>query len=703
MPIRKGQMRLKSISGSFRPETVNEEERTVEVVFTTGEGGKRYDWYEGVEYIEELDVTDASIRTGRLDKGLSVLDSHNTYGGIDNVFGITEGYRIENGEMIGTVRFASDEKSDERFRKVADGILRHVSLGYKVHKYFKSRGADDKLDTYRAVDWEPTELSFVPVSFETTNGVRSEQRENEPTFAVEIEEETMNKDQLVRLAFLQGLENRTAEQTAEMNTLLQLQRMYADDVQSRTEVPAPAAPAAVVTPEVQRTEVAPAPTAPAAVAPQVNADEIRQQAAADSAEMFTACRNVGLSTEYAERAIADGKSLEVFRAELITELGNRDSEFIIPNTGVELNSDGRSDNRAAQIDAAVAAIQYRNGDNVELNDTIRGFTGMRLLDMARHFAGQGNELGYSPMKVAKRAFHTNSDFPLILENVMNKSLNRGYTETPQTFRDLGTRTTHNDFRDRKTYTLGDAPNLLPLGEHGEYKAGTFSESGEQYGLATYARKIGFTREMLINDDMNALSNVPTMFGAASSRLESDVVWGLLLNYDFFTNSANNILMSDQKALFHADHGNLLEAGSALSETALSNLRLLGRNMKTLDGNYMNVTYKTLVMGGDLETTAEKLLQNNFVAAKSADTNSFLNKLDFRIEPRVAAVSATQYLAFAKSIEIDTFEYAYLAGEEEMMVDVVNSIDVDGMMVRVRKDFGAGLKDYRGMAKATGAA
>jgi len=166
-------MSSKSLRGTFRPSTLNEKERTVEIVFTTGEGGRRYDWYEGVEYIEELDVTPQSVRTNRLDKGLSVIDNHNSYEGIDGVFGVTEDYRFENGELIGTARFASDEDSEKRFRKIVDGILRHVSLGYIVHEYTKSRGKDDRLDTYRATDWEPTELSFTPVSFETTNGVRN--------------------------------------------------------------------------------------------------------------------------------------------------------------------------------------------------------------------------------------------------------------------------------------------------------------------------------------------------------------------------------------------------------------------------------------------------------------------------------------------------------------------------------------------------
>ncbi len=701
-------MQKKSISGKFKPETVNLDERTVEVSFTTGEGGRRIDWHQGIEYIEELAVDAIAVRTGRLDKGLSVLDSHNVYNGIDDVFGITEDYRFENGELLGTVRFAEDELSDARFKKIASGILRHVSLGYKVHKYLKSRGEDDKLPTYLATDWEPTELSFVPVSFETTNGVRAGQRENEPTYMVEIEETNMNKQQLARLAFLQGSATRTAEEEIELTNLIALRDSTV------------AAPAASATPNAQtvRIEVAPAaPTAPAAPAavnredetpPVINRDEIETETRKALGIMVTACDNVGLNRSFADKAFADGKNVDQFRELLIAEMANADSEYIVNNHGVELNSDNRSDAKQVEIEAATNALMVRSGndDGIEINDTIRKYVGLPLLQMGQMFAGdsgQRNLIGASPLKLATRALHTGSDFPLILENVMNKSLNIGYVETPQTFRDLGRKTTHNDFRERHTYTLGDAPNLLPLGELGEYKAGTFSEGKEKYGLATYARKIGFSRQMLINDDMGALDRMPMMFGAAASRLESNIIWGLLLGYDFFTNTANPTLMNDGNELFSVAHGNLLEAGSAMSETALSALRLLGRKQKTLDGNFMNIAFNELVIPEDLETTAEKLLQNNFVAAKSADTNSFINKLKFRIEPRLAAVSTSAYLAFTSNKTIDTFEYAYLAGEEQMMVEVVNSHDADGMEVKVRHDFGGGVNDSKGMARATGAA
>ena len=58
------------------------------------------------------------------------------------------------------------------------------------------------------------------------------------------------------------------------------------------------------------------------------------------------------------------------------------------------------------------------------------------------------------------------------------------------------------------------------------------EAKEKMNISTFARKIGFSRQMFINDDMGALDMFPRMWGAAASRLESDIIWGLILDKNY---------------------------------------------------------------------------------------------------------------------------------------------------------------------------
>lgn len=304
------------------------------------------------------------------------------------------------------------------------------------------------------------------------------------------------------------------------------------------------------------------------------------------------------------------------------------------------------------------------------------------------------------MKTAARAFHSTSDFPLLLENVMNKSLAAGYESEQQTWTGLGQRTTVNDFREQHVYRMGDAPSLLPLNENGEYKAGSFSEAKETYAISTFARKIGFTRQALINDDMSALDRVPTFFGRSGARLENDIVWGVITGYDFQKGAPVPFLMNDGKAVYDSAHGNKLTTASAVSKESMQALRKKGRKQKSLDGQFLNVTYDYLAVSEDNEAVAEEVLFPNYAPNSSAD-QQLRHKMSLIVEPRLAVVNPAYWYAF--STMLDTFVYAYLAGEEQMMVEVNTHTDIDGMEVKVRKDFGAGWIDHRGTAMGTGAA
>lgn len=649
----------------FRPETVDRENRTVEIVFTTGQSGERYDYWDDTAYLEVLEVSDKAVRTERLDKGLSIIDSHNRYAGISGVLGVTEEWRIESGKLIGTARFSKNQQAV--FDDVDDGILRHVSLGYRVHEWNIVKAKAGAIETRTAVSWEPLELSIVPVSFETENGMRTAEAEraNQATYAVKFnyeEASTMTEE-----------EKRALEE-----------KRIADEA-SRAAAEKRAAEEKRIAAEKQEKQ---------------DAESVRGQLPA----YLEASRAAGLGDDVAIEAFTRGDSLDDHRAAVLNKLAETRTAAQVKGHAQHFTSDQRQDHGEAFVRSAGEYLQARTSKQAssKLSDGAREFSGMTLFDMGRELLlARGERVyGMSRQKIAERALHSTSDFSMLLENVMNKNLLEAYAETPRTFQELGRKSTVNDFRDKHLYRLGDAPDLLPLNEHGEYQGGTISESGEKYRIATYARKIGFTRQMMINDDMSALDRMPRLFGAAGSRLESDVVWGLLLNYDFFKGAAANIKMSDGKALFDAAHKNL-ETGStsALSKTSLNKLRQLGRLQKTLDGKYMNVQYSHLVVPTDLETTAEDLIFPNILASTIAE-QAPRTKLGLVVEPRLDAVSKTAWYAFASMM--DTFEFASLAGEDDMYTEAVHSTDIDGLTLNVRKDFGAGLVDWRGMAKANGA-
>lgn len=161
------------LSARFMDNSFNEENRTIEVVFASEAPVKRFDWWESKHYNEVLDLNPKSVRLQRLENGAPLLNNHRMYGDLKEVLGVVEDVRIEGKKGIATVRFSDREDVAPIVQDVRNGILRNISVGYAIHKMEVSKNPKDELDTYRAVDWEPYEISLVTVPADATAQVRS--------------------------------------------------------------------------------------------------------------------------------------------------------------------------------------------------------------------------------------------------------------------------------------------------------------------------------------------------------------------------------------------------------------------------------------------------------------------------------------------------------------------------------------------------
>lgn len=159
---------------AFSPGTLNAEDRTVEVVFGSDKPVRMYTWEYG-PISEELSFDTAHVRMDRLNNGAPVLDNHDAYGSVlDTVVGVVEKAWSDGKKGYAKLRFAKTDKGDKMLEMARDGILQNVSVGYAVYKYSRSKAKEEgKLDNYRAVDWEPHEISFVSVPADFDAKIRS--------------------------------------------------------------------------------------------------------------------------------------------------------------------------------------------------------------------------------------------------------------------------------------------------------------------------------------------------------------------------------------------------------------------------------------------------------------------------------------------------------------------------------------------------
>jgi hypothetical protein len=241
--------------------------------------------------------------------------------------------------------------------------------------------------------------------------------------------------------------------------------------------------------------------------------------------------------------------------------------------------------------------------------------------------------------------------------------------------------------------LGEAPALETVNEHGEFKRGTIGEGAESYQIATVGKVFAISRQVVINDDLDAFTRVPMLFGRSAANYESNLVWGIL---------TANAAMADGVTLFHASHSNLGSAG-AISDTTLTEARKQMRLQKGLDGTtVLNLMPTQLIVPAALETTAKKYLATEIRPGKASDVNPFAGSMSLVVEPRLDGSSPTAWFVAADPGQIDMIELAYLQGQRGVYIETRNGFDVDGVEIKARLDVGAKAIDHRGLFKNAGA-
>ncbi|EPA95260.1 prohead protease/major capsid protein fusion protein [Pseudomonas sp. G5(2012)] len=658
-----------SLRAAVRAGSVDVDARTVELTWTTGAKGRRWSWDVG-SYMEELEVSEDAVRLDRLNNGAPFLNAHNSYE-LDDVIGVVEKAWIDGAEGRALVRFSKRDDVEKIFSDVQDGILRNISVGYAVHRYEVTENADDKLPTYRAVDWEPMELSLVPIGFDDGGKFRSAKTADE------------YKGQRFNTIFEVREANQPTGTTAAVPTTQEEDAMTEEEKRAAEEAKRAAD-------ETLRRE---------------SAEAERKR----SLNIRTMARKVQLDDEaFVEDLIERGVSVNDASIALIDKVAEKQTKDQ-PNTRSSQPTIVTGGQDVAVLTAKRSAMQnallHRCDVSIKLEDAGREFRGMRLVDMAREFVEMagGNARGMTPQELARAALgcdrqavraagmHSTSDFPLLLGSTVNRTLRDAYTNAPQTWRPLGRQTTVPDFRAVTRAALGDIAALEQVKEHGEYKYGTLSEDGAPIKVAKFGKIIALTWETIVNDDLGALTRIPAALGNAAAATESNVVWALLLGNPNFT---------DGTPFFHADHGNLAASGGAINTTTLAAARAAMRKQKSKAGEFLNLAPEYLVVGPDKELEAYQFTSSVYVPAKNADINDVRNaSLNVIVDARI---TGNQWYLYAAPGAVDTFEYAYLEGEQGVFTETREGFEVDGMEIKARLVFGAANIDYRGAYKNPGA-
>ncbi len=413
-------------------------------------------------------------------------------------------------------------------------------------------------------------------------------------------------------------------------------------------------------------------------------EQTRLNGIKDLFAMFGGCHNELMIT-----CLADANcSVEKAREQLLNTIAQQQN----PEPSNKDNAHIYAGNGNIVGDSVRASVMARAGYQDYEKDN--AYNSMTLRELARaSLTERGVGVAtYNPMQMIGMAFtHSTSDFGNILLDVANKAILLGWEENEETFEKWTKKGQLSDFKTAHRVGLGAFPSLRQVREGAEYKYVTLDDKGETIALATYGELFSITRQAIINDDMNMLTDVPMKFGRAAKATVGDLVYAVLID---------NEKMSDKKALFSTDHKNMITGG--MDVETISAGRTAMRQQKEGERT-LNIRPAFMLVPTTLETQAIQVVKSGSV--KGADVNAnIINPVrdlaEIIAEPRLDEASTKDWYMASRQGS-DTIEVAYLNGIDVPYIDQLEGFTSDGVTTKVRIDAGVAPVDYRGLLKVTG--
>ena len=332
------------------------------------------------------------------------------------------------------------------------------------------------------------------------------------------------------------------------------------------------------------------------------------------------------------------------------------------------------------------------------HEDIKGneFRGMRLSDLARislENAGV-NTRGMSYDAIAQTVLRSGggqstSDFPILLENTMHKTLLAAYQAAPDAWRQIARVGSVSDFRAWKRLRTGTLANLTPVSESGELLNMPISDAeAESVQASRFGNIISITPETIVNDDFDWIANQAAALGRAAARTIEATVFAKLLS---------NPTMSDGESLLSTAHGNIQTSGGPISVANIDAGRVAMASQMDIDSHdYLNIRPSILlcsIASGGLARTVCNSQYDPDSAARLLVPNKINGLVNTIIDtPRVS----TGWYLLANPTDAPVLEVVFLDGNQNPRIQQEESFRTKGLSWSVELPFGVGVIDYRGI-------
>ncbi len=294
----------------------------------------------------------------------------------------------------------------------------------------------------------------------------------------------------------------------------------------------------------------------------------------------------------------------------------------------------------------------------------------------------------------REAVMDSTTFAEVLGDAITRRLLADYNAQSQydVWRNLANVVPLSDFRTQHRTRWGGFGDLPEVAESADYLDGAAPGDEEAtYKAAKFGRLSKVTMEMIRNDDVGMIRQIPTKLSRAAKRTLGKFVM------DFVR---TNPVIYDTLTVFHATHGNL--GSAALSGAAWSAARsAIMKQVEAGSNDRLGIPPKFLWVPSDLEEAAFDLFKNR----GTSNDQSFIQTQAPTIVPVWYWTDVTDWAASCDKMDIPSVEIGFLDGREEPELFVQDSPTVgslfsnDTITYKIRHIYGGAVTDYRGLYKS----
>lgn len=297
----------------------------------------------------------------------------------------------------------------------------------------------------------------------------------------------------------------------------------------------------------------------------------------------------------------------------------------------------------------------------------------------------------------------------IVANALNKVVVNMFQAYPRWWEQIVFEEDFATLQTVKWITLGGVGELPTVSEGAAYTELTWDDQSESSSWVKKGGYLGITLETIDKDDTRKVQNAPRALAQAAYLTLSKSVSAI-----FTANSGVGPTMSDSKALFHTDHGNL--GTVALTTANWTALKVAMRKQTELNsGERLGALTapKFVLVPSDLENTALTVLASeNLPGTGNNDVNP--EAVGDTHEARMAAArrkiivvdlwtDTNNWAAVADPMLYPSIGIGYRYGRVPEVTSVADRnsglmFSNDVMPIKVRWFFAAGPTDWRGMYK-----